>query len=503
MRFKFCLSILIFIVNVHVFAQESIRINETVRVCSVNTDEKIIPDFSSDHCQSVSLYQIDPQNKALWIKGKITVPALHLKHTHPLGLYVYGKMSSEVYFNGVSIGNNGTPDIDPKREFVGVMDAVFYVPRSLLKLGENEVVIYASSHHGILELGSPVHHIGLAEYAKPGTLAGKKLLLPFIVLGALLLGTLYLSTMALKSEYKLSKLLVALMLLTSCLQMLAEFSRSLISYVYPIQDVRLLVVVFFSLLFGVSFLLFSIHQFVANVKHRKVCAVLGVVLTLIAIYYIPSFDGKASFATLLPVAISMLLSVYWYINEKTSNALWYMVAYGAFLAINGGVFYIYHEVQFYYLSFLLLLFIAVKEALSFISEKRLRQQEAEQRLKLQLKLEQLSETEKPSVLTVNSSGKTLRLAVSDVVFCKASGDYVELYLATGKHVLLSSTLKSIESQLPTLFMKVHRSYIVNLNAVKALISGTKGTGGTLQMLNDMNVPVSRRIFPELKSVIRG
>ncbi|MEK6451816.1 MULTISPECIES: LytR/AlgR family response regulator transcription factor [Myroides] len=67
---------------------------------------------------------------------------------------------------------------------------------------------------------------------------------------------------------------------------------------------------------------------------------------------------------------------------------------------------------------------------------------------------------------VKSNQKRHIVKVEDIVYCKASDNYCEIYLKDQKH-LLSKTLKAIEVKLKHKnLVRVNRSYIVNLDKVE-------------------------------------
>lgn len=71
-------------------------------------------------------------------------------------------------------------------------------------------------------------------------------------------------------------------------------------------------------------------------------------------------------------------------------------------------------------------------------------------------------------LTVRSGTATVRVRVSEVRWIEAAGDYVTLHLADTHH-LLSERLKTLEKRLDAdQFVRVHRSAIVNVDAVRKL-----------------------------------
>ena len=70
--------------------------------------------------------------------------------------------------------------------------------------------------------------------------------------------------------------------------------------------------------------------------------------------------------------------------------------------------------------------------------------------------------------------KVLFIRAEDVDSIEAEGNYVRLNLATLSH-LLRDTINTVESQVdPRIFVRIHRSTIVNMNRVKELQSWGKG-----------------------------
>ena len=77
-----------------------------------------------------------------------------------------------------------------------------------------------------------------------------------------------------------------------------------------------------------------------------------------------------------------------------------------------------------------------------------------------------------------------------IIHCEANDNYTHFYLRDGKKIIASRTLKEIEEQLqPFLhFVRVHHSYVVNLNQILRYV---RGEGGHLIMSNGATVAVSR------------
>lgn len=84
---------------------------------------------------------------------------------------------------------------------------------------------------------------------------------------------------------------------------------------------------------------------------------------------------------------------------------------------------------------------------------------------------------------IRDSNIVRRLKVDDILFAEAMGDYVKLYVAQ-KFYAIHCTLKTVESRLsPAKFIRVHRSYIVNVSKVDTLQDGAL-------VINGKPVPVA-------------
>ncbi len=67
---------------------------------------------------------------------------------------------------------------------------------------------------------------------------------------------------------------------------------------------------------------------------------------------------------------------------------------------------------------------------------------------------------------IKADGKLTRLNFQEILYIESLGDYVKYFTNTKNYVTLS-TLKSVEEKMCNgFFMKVHRSYIVNLQKIK-------------------------------------
>ena len=75
-------------------------------------------------------------------------------------------------------------------------------------------------------------------------------------------------------------------------------------------------------------------------------------------------------------------------------------------------------------------------------------------------------------ISVKADYKVSLVKISDIVHLESEGEYVRMHLADGTTITTLFRLKNMETALPSeSFMRVHRSYIVNLRTIKAYVKG--------------------------------
>lgn len=79
-------------------------------------------------------------------------------------------------------------------------------------------------------------------------------------------------------------------------------------------------------------------------------------------------------------------------------------------------------------------------------------------------LKQKSE-QKWTSITVTSGGSMKILALSDVAYFESEDKYVMAHELGGKKYLMDRSLKTLDDHLPNAFMRVHRSFIINFDAI--------------------------------------
>lgn len=111
---------------------------------------------------------------------------------------------------------------------------------------------------------------------------------------------------------------------------------------------------------------------------------------------------------------------------------------------------------------------------------------------------------------VNNSGKLQKIVLSTsegmhivdidtIIRCEADDYYTHIHMKDRKPIMISRTLKEIESMLAgNSFIRSHKSHLVNINFIKTYV---KSDGGYLILKNGENVPVSRRKKDTMSQVL--
>lgn len=90
----------------------------------------------------------------------------------------------------------------------------------------------------------------------------------------------------------------------------------------------------------------------------------------------------------------------------------------------------------------------------------------------------------PDTWVVRADGLFYRLRYEDVLYVEGMREYVRI-VTTERKLIILAALKDLESELPAdSFMRIHKSYIVNLRRVKAI-------GGNEAYLQDITLPIGQ------------
>lgn len=97
---------------------------------------------------------------------------------------------------------------------------------------------------------------------------------------------------------------------------------------------------------------------------------------------------------------------------------------------------------------------------------------------------QNTEAVEPEYIYVNSNLKKTKLFLNEILWVEAYGDYVKI-VSYEKKILILSTMKAFAKQLPKdKFLRIHKSYTVNLEKIENF------NGSTVE-INEQVIPLSR------------
>ena len=99
---------------------------------------------------------------------------------------------------------------------------------------------------------------------------------------------------------------------------------------------------------------------------------------------------------------------------------------------------------------------------------------------------------------VKADKKLIKINFSEIIYIEGLKDYVLIHTDQSRIITLQ-TMKSLEEKLPVeLFIRAHRSYIVNLNRIKAII------GNTIEVLEKDQIkqlPIGKNYKDEIEVMI--
>jgi two-component system LytT family response regulator len=105
------------------------------------------------------------------------------------------------------------------------------------------------------------------------------------------------------------------------------------------------------------------------------------------------------------------------------------------------------------------------------------------------------------VLKVFDQGEQIVIKISEIVFLKAQGSYTLINLASDREILTAKNLNLMMSDFRTSrLVRIHRSYVVNLDYVKSY--QPTGNEGILTLQGGLQLQVSRTYKALLKSLIQ-
>jgi DNA-binding LytR/AlgR family response regulator len=327
-----------------------------------------------------------------------------------------------------------------------------------------------------------------------------------IALGLFLAGAVYFGGIAVTRTGRRDALVLAGLCVLASGQLLSEIARLIWAYPYPVHGWRLLAIASFSAAFG----LLTCYYVVRQLKPAWLwpVMVLAILTSVSALVLQSGFDAKSVFAMLGPLLFAFGVSLYVAARPAERlqgaglrrRALISAMALLAVIAPNILIPDLFLNAVFFYLVAGLLLILLADQVRERSREQAEAVRETARANRLQLLLDQLDTDAIAPPLTIRSAGKVEQIPVADITTVQGADGYAEIHLSGGRAILHTKSLGALERELPSDFLKVHRSHIVNTTHVRALERDPSGTGALL-LSNGVRIPVSRRILPRVRAAL--
>jgi DNA-binding LytR/AlgR family response regulator len=109
-----------------------------------------------------------------------------------------------------------------------------------------------------------------------------------------------------------------------------------------------------------------------------------------------------------------------------------------------------------------------------------------------------SEMDGEDYIFVKADKKLVKINYNDILYIEGLKDYVIIRMNTSRVITLQ-TMKSLESKLPQhMFKRIHRSYIINLNKIKAIIGNMVEV---IEKNQPKHLPIGKNYREELLEIV--
>lgn len=375
-----------------------------------------------------------------------------------------GAFAARAYLNGAHIGSKGGPAFTAEGERPGPIDAVLPLGPAA-RTGVNELLLFVSAHHAHFRQGALLNAFQImprgGEAQRPLARYG----LAISQVGVLLAIVVGFAGMALRRRSDLALRWAAAGAAFLLLAIAAETTRVWWSYPYPYHVVRLNLVWLALTGFAAMVLRASAARYGGALKPALK---IGVAVFLpVAFVLVPGIDDRTRLTVI--ALLGGALAMAWRpaaAGDGAARGLALIIAVAVAALIARGPEVIDNWI--YVLGALLLATFALPGASASL----------------------------PPSPAFDLEGEIV--SASDIILMKAAGNYVEIFTADGRTLLIRRSLTEFATGAP--LMRVHRSYIVNLDWVTRLVAKT-GSRYVLELRAGGSAPVSRKLVDAVRTAL--
>ena len=427
-------------------------------------------------CPVVPLWKANSQDRMIWLSAPVRIGS---GTEEPMGVFIKAFAASAVYWDGRLIGRNGWPAASAAREAPGLRDAVVPIPSDLSRPGLHRLQLQMSTMHAPLRLAASVLSVRVAPFEEPLEPALRNYFPALLTAGGMLVAILCLALLG-GREGRMGplKYLIGAALFATA-QLVAESSRAFVPLLYPVQVLRLELVLLCSCGFALLLVAYLSERFGAGNRRLMLATQAG--LIGLAVLLPPGLDEKTGWVILSNSALGMAVCGM-AIRRGKSGALPLALMLGAGLFLGLGARATFLDRNFYVWVLLLFGVLLFQETRGF---REARQDPA-------------ANSSTPGPLWLGSGPMRRLVAPERIVRLAAADDYTEIFIAGAPSVLHPEPLHKLLDRLPAAFVRVHRSHAVNLAHLESFRRGRRSS----VTLSDQSVaPVSRRCLPKLIDAI--
>ncbi|HEX8625015.1 MAG TPA: LytTR family DNA-binding domain-containing protein [Allosphingosinicella sp.] len=412
-------------------------------------------DYDHSGWERRPVQEADSQGRIVWVRARFAVGPRH-PDDRPLAVHVGALAAYEVFWNGRLIGRSGLPGASPAAERQGGIEGHFPIPPDLLRSGDNLLAMRLSSFHLPLRVKHSLLHVAVGDYQSGSTEALRTYAAAIGAAGVLLLGGAYFGFAFRANRSDRPALLLALLSLTLLSQLALEVSRAFIGYPYGLHLWRMGAIFVLSSLFGLLLVAYVRVQFRPEGGKWLIWTVGLWCPAAFFLFY--GFDQKI-YAVILGSAAAAGAAVAPAALKGSRAALLAFAGMAAMALPLVGAFPAFLDQDFYIIASALIAGLCLHRALARPLQPAVQAAPAETG----------DEDKRLPVLT----GRGVELCdPRTFLLVKGADDYAEILLAGGRTRLHRGRLSELEARLPRFFLRVHRSYLVNMDRALELSSAS-------------------------------
>ncbi|MDX1643026.1 MAG: histidine kinase [Thermoanaerobaculia bacterium] len=268
------------------------------------------PELDDSDWSRMPFWEVPGPETVAWLRAEVEISPGMRRAGRPLGLYISGMASHEIFWDGEPVGRGGVPAPRAADEEPGPIEAHYAIPDRLATPGEHLIAIRTSAHHRGFDPHTGYWALLIGEYDVL-LLAGAWLtLISSVSLSGMVMVALFALALFLADRRDRSNLLLSAICFVAAALLVAESWRAVFGYTYDWHLVRLVVVTVLTVVLNFVLLLFLVVRF----PGRGARWLLGLALAGFAVATLsPGWDGKAMLmhATGLVLGLAWTVRAWW------------------------------------------------------------------------------------------------------------------------------------------------------------------------------------------------